>query len=144
MKILLIDDDAYWSRGFIQALEWEGWQVTHVTSAQAGLARATEERFDLILLDVMMPPDEAVPEAQEDGHSTGLWLLKRLHARLGPEQVISLLTARVDLHPKEWEGMAKEYIMKTTPTREIVREISELKSRGGRFPSRTREEKRKI
>jgi len=54
-KILMVEDDADTAESLRVVLEGEGYQVSHASSAPAGLAAARAGRPDLILLDVMMP-----------------------------------------------------------------------------------------
>jgi DNA-binding response OmpR family regulator len=54
-KILIVDDDVDTLRLVGLMLQRQGYQIVAATNGQQGLARAVEERPDLILLDVMMP-----------------------------------------------------------------------------------------
>lgn len=53
--ILLIDDDAELAELLTQYLESENFKVTTCLDGARGLAKAFDDSFDLILLDVMMP-----------------------------------------------------------------------------------------
>lgn len=55
-RLLIIDDDAD-IRSLLSVIlrTTEGWAVTSAASGAAGIALATEDRPDAILLDVMMP-----------------------------------------------------------------------------------------
>jgi two-component system response regulator CpxR len=53
--ILLIDDDAELAELLTQYLESENFKVTSCLDGARGLAKAFDDSFDLILLDVMMP-----------------------------------------------------------------------------------------
>lgn len=54
-SILIIEDDISILRGLKDNLEYEGYKVTTETNGKKGLALALEKRFDLILLDIMLP-----------------------------------------------------------------------------------------
>lgn len=54
-KILMIDDDQTLVSLMTEYLASENFDVTARYDGEAGLTRAKEEKFDLILLDVMMP-----------------------------------------------------------------------------------------
>jgi nucleoside phosphorylase/CheY-like chemotaxis protein len=60
MKALLIEDNEYKANEIRQHLEKEFSNITmqleHVTNAAAGLDKCETERFDLILLDLLIPP----------------------------------------------------------------------------------------
>ncbi|TYK64527.1 response regulator transcription factor [Colwellia echini] len=53
--ILLIDDDAELAELLSEYLESENFIVTSCLDGASGLAKASDDSFDLILLDVMMP-----------------------------------------------------------------------------------------
>ncbi len=53
--ILLIDDDAVLAELLTEYLACENFQVTSCLDGASGLAKAFDDNFDLILLDVMMP-----------------------------------------------------------------------------------------
>lgn len=54
-RILLIDDDAELAELLSEYLETENFKVTSCLDGASGLAKAFDDSFDLILLDVMMP-----------------------------------------------------------------------------------------
>lgn len=54
-RILLIEDEAGLIITLTDRLKSEGYQVETADDGEAGLARATSESFNLILLDVMLP-----------------------------------------------------------------------------------------
>ncbi len=54
-KILIVDDDVDTLRLVGLMLQRQGYQITAATNGEQGLAKAFEERPDVILLDVMMP-----------------------------------------------------------------------------------------
>jgi DNA-binding response OmpR family regulator len=55
VKLLLIEDDEKISRAVRRGLEAEGFTVEVAASGDEGLWRATEGRYDLILLDILLP-----------------------------------------------------------------------------------------
>ncbi|MEK6243405.1 MAG: response regulator [Pseudomonadota bacterium] len=54
-QALLVDDDDMTRRGMRLALEQDGWQVSEAENGRVALARLTETRPDIIVLDLMMP-----------------------------------------------------------------------------------------
>src|SRR5918995_5422055 len=80
-RVLLVEDDRDLAVGLTDALELEGYEVSHVTEGRAGLAEAMRGRHDLVLLDVMLP------------ELSGFDLLRELRAR-GSEVPVVMLTAR--------------------------------------------------
>jgi DNA-binding response OmpR family regulator len=87
MQILVIEDEprilAFLSRG----LEAEGFGVDGAGDGQAGLARALAGRYDLVLLDLLLPGLD------------GLAVLRELQRRL-PELPVVIVSARGDLETK--------------------------------------------
>jgi two-component system alkaline phosphatase synthesis response regulator PhoP len=54
-RILLCEDEAGLRLAVGDRLRAEGYEVENAADGKEGLRRATEERFDLLILDVMMP-----------------------------------------------------------------------------------------
>ena len=54
-KILLIEDDKFLRELIIQKLGREGYEVAEAPEGEAGLAKAKEEKPDLVLLDLILP-----------------------------------------------------------------------------------------
>ena len=54
-KILLVDDEIELLTAVQARLEANGFQVDTATDGEAGLKKAMENKYDLIILDVMMP-----------------------------------------------------------------------------------------
>jgi two-component system response regulator RegX3 len=54
-RILVVEDDAALLSGLMDVLVFNGYDVKGVEDGGAGLRAGTDEQFDLILLDVMLP-----------------------------------------------------------------------------------------
>ena len=54
-QILLVEDDERVCRFVLRGLEAEGYSVSVAFDGHEGLARGTLEKFDVIILDVMLP-----------------------------------------------------------------------------------------
>jgi len=54
-RILIIDDEAGFSRAIKYALEKEGYEVLTASNGLQGLMTAQKEKIDLLILDVMLP-----------------------------------------------------------------------------------------
>jgi len=80
-RILIVEDDPAIGCALEDDLRLEGYSVELVTDGEAAIVRAREERFDLILLDVMLP--------KKDGFD-----VCRDLRRSGVDASIVLLTAR--------------------------------------------------
>ena len=55
MRILVVEDDAHIRTGLIDVLESEGYQAVAAADGKQALALAAQQKFDLVLLDIMMP-----------------------------------------------------------------------------------------
>jgi two-component system OmpR family response regulator len=55
MSILLVEDDAEAARHVLQGLHESGYAAEHCSDGREGLFRATEGRFDLLIVDRMLP-----------------------------------------------------------------------------------------
>jgi DNA-binding response OmpR family regulator len=54
-RVLLVEDDRFLRRACEASLQQRGFDVRTATDGEAGLALATSQRFDIILLDLLMP-----------------------------------------------------------------------------------------
>ena len=57
-RVLLVDDDDMMRKGMRLALEKDNWEVIEAENGRVALARLTETRPDVIMLDLMMPEME--------------------------------------------------------------------------------------
>ena len=54
-KILIIDNEKDIRSSVKSALDIEGYQVVEAANGKTGLSKLKKEKFDLIILDIMMP-----------------------------------------------------------------------------------------
>lgn len=54
-KILIVDDDQELLTGLKKSLSLRGYSVTACDKAQEGIAKAREEKYDLLLVDIRLP-----------------------------------------------------------------------------------------
>jgi CheY-like chemotaxis protein len=100
-KVLLVDDDRDLVAALRVAFEQRGYAVVSAYDAEQGLARAEQERPDLIVLDIMMP------NATEGFHF--VWKLRQreeAHLRDIPIVVLSAIHERTQLrfYPESTDG----------------------------------------
>jgi len=77
-KALIIDDDAALAATLQAALESEGFKVRHEADGEAALARITGEKFDLVVLDLVLPGLgglEVCRKMRESGNQTPVVLI---------------------------------------------------------------------
>ncbi len=106
-RILLVDDEESIQTLLSYPLRKEGYEVVSARDGREGLDRFAEGRFDLVVLDVMMP------------HLDGIEVCRRLRAR--SQVPIIMLTARDDEVDKVLglEIGADDYITKPFSVREF-------------------------
>ena len=119
MGLLLVEDDARVADFLTRGLEAEGYAVAHAGDGPQGLARATNEPFDVLILDVMLP-----------GFS-GRELCQKLRAQ-GITTPVLMLTA-LDATEDKVEGLrggADDYLTKPFDFDELLARIEALIRRG--------------
>ena len=112
--ILLVDDEDAVQKLLAYPLERDGFNVVQARDGEEALARFSEERFDLVVLDVMLPKLD------------GLEVCKRLRATSSVP--IIMLTARDDELDKVLglELGADDYITKPFSIREFRSRVRAL------------------
>jgi signal transduction histidine kinase len=108
-NILVIDDEIGMREGCRRALTPHGFQVTTAEHGAEGLRKLGEQRFDLILLDAMMPG------------MSGLELLERIQD-LDPDTVCVMITgyATVDLAAQAMKKGAQDFLPKPFTSDELL------------------------
>jgi len=112
MKILVIEDEARILSFLARGLEAEGYRVEGASDGRDGLARAVQDEWDLVLLDLMLPG------------LNGLDVLAALH-RSRPELPVLILSARADLPTKlrGFELGASDYVSKPVALDELLARV---------------------
>lgn len=103
MKILVVEDDYDVRASLIQTLEDEGFRIDSVDNGPEGLYRATEWKYDLILLDVMLPGMdgwEILENLRREKNITPVLMLTALDAL--DDRVKGLNTGADDYLPKPY------------------------------------------
>ena len=67
-KVLIAEDDSSVRKAVQRVLELENYQVTAVNDGQAALEALSKSRFDLAVLDVMMPFADGLTVCKEARH----------------------------------------------------------------------------
>lgn len=119
-KILIIDDDVDTLRLVGLMLQRQGYEISAASNGSQGLAKALEERPDLILLDVMMP--------DMDGYEVARRLRKNPVTLTVP---ILMFTAKTQLDDKVtgFEMGADDYLTKPTHPTELQAHVKALLAR---------------
>ena len=128
-NILVVEDDKNIRTGLLDALESEGYSPVGASNGKQGLALFAQQKFDLVLLDVMMP--------EISGYDVCRELRKR-----GAMIPILFLTAKGEEIDKVvgLELGADDYITKPFGVRELLARVAAAlrRSRNGSKPAETK------
>ena len=121
MKILLIEDDADIASNIGQYFEERGHRLDFAYSGKQGLELALGERFDLMILDLMLPGKD------------GVTLCREFRQQSAHDTPVLMLTARDTLDDKigGFEAGADDYLVKPFSLRELEVRVHALTRRAG-------------
>ena len=123
-RLLLVEDELGLVMTLTDRLESEGFTVESARDAKSGLQRATEERFDMILLDVMLPG------------GSGLDICRSIRQK-GIQTPVLMLTARGQVVDRV-VGLklgADDYLVKPFEMAELLARIEAVSRRTRPTPS---------
>lgn len=128
IHVLLVEDDAKLARLTVDYLQSKGVAVTHHGDGQRGLEEALRGRFDVVLLDLMLPGQD------------GLSICRALRER--SDVPVIVLTARDEEADRVLglETGADDYLVKPYSPRELLARITAQvrRARGQLGPSKKR------
>ncbi|MBU2025488.1 MAG: response regulator [Patescibacteria group bacterium] len=116
-KIIIVEDDPFIADIYLVELENNGYDVEITKDGQEALEKIKNQKFDLMLLDILMP--------QKDGFA----VLNEIKANPNLDLEVIVLTnlAGDDYIKKAMDLGAKDYIVKTQFTpKEVLRKIKEI------------------
>lgn len=114
-KILIIEDDPATLTGIEETLKEEHFDVSTVMSGQMGYDKASEGKYDLIILDIMLPEKNGIDickDLRKDGVNTPILMLTGKKEEI--DKVIGL------------EIGADDYVTKPFSIRELVARVKAL------------------
>ena len=120
-RILVVEDDAALLHGLLDVLVFNGYDVKGVEDGGAGLRAGTDEQFDLILLDVMLPTID------------GFSICEKIRSEK-PTQGIIIITAKgaEDDIVTGFKAGADDYITKPFSLREVMVRVEAVLRRTGK------------
>jgi DNA-binding response OmpR family regulator len=120
-RILIVEDEPAIALGLEDDLKLEGYEVEVISDGRVASERAREQRFDLILLDIMLPGKDGIDVCRD----------LRRHGLATP---ILMLTAKTQESEKvmAFETGADDYVTKPFGTRELRARIKAMLRRGMR------------
>jgi DNA-binding response OmpR family regulator len=115
MPILVVEDEPRILAFLRRGLEAQGFVVDAACDGAAGLSRARSHRYDLVILDLLLPG--------LDG-----WTVLREIARADPRLPVVILSARSDLQSKlrGFELGARDYVPKPFALDELIARVRAL------------------
>jgi DNA-binding response OmpR family regulator len=123
LRVLVVEDEPSIRVGLCDVLRFRGYAVESAEDGAAALACALDRRFDLIVLDLMLPKLD------------GFQVCARLREH-GRELPILMLTAKgaEDDVLRGFEVGADDYVTKPFSVRELLARVQVLVKRSGRAP----------
>jgi DNA-binding response OmpR family regulator len=120
-RVLVVEDEASIRTGLCDVLAFRGFEVAAVADGKSALALATQQVFEVVLLDVMLP--------ELDGFS-----VCRMLREQGNQVPIVILTAKgsEDDILRGFELGADDYVTKPFSVRELLARVQALRKRSGR------------
>jgi DNA-binding response OmpR family regulator len=120
-SILVVEDDPAILQGLLDIFVFNGYQAAGVEDGGEGLRRALDERFDLILLDLMLPTLD------------GLNLCEAVR-KTRPSQPIIMLTAKGSESDivAGFKAGADDYVCKPFSIRELMVRVEAVLRRAGK------------
>lgn len=95
-RILVVEDEAHLAKGLLFNLQAEGFEVAVAPDAEQALALLGRERFDALVLDVMLPGKSGFELATELRQAGNYIPLLMLTARGRPDDVLQGFSAGAD------------------------------------------------
>lgn len=114
-RILIIEDDFFIRELYLRQLQKEGFEVEGAEDGPSGLAKANQEGWDLILLDIMLPK------------LNGMDLLRTLKSKPETKDIPVILLTNVGQDTVIKQGFdlgAEGYLIKSAYTpQQVVQEV---------------------
>jgi DNA-binding response OmpR family regulator len=120
MRVLLIDDDRKLCRLIKDYLEQMGYEIQMRHSGPEGLAVAQAEKFNAIILDVMLPGMDGFEVLKKLRHTSDVPVLMLTGRGEEPDRIVGL------------EIGADDYLPKTFSTRELLARLRAVIRRAGK------------
>ncbi len=116
-RILVVDDEPEIHTVLGKLLSKEGYEVESAYNADEAFKAVSEERPDLIILDIMMPK------------VSGIEVCNRLKADPATKNILILIVSARDAQEDRIEGLSKgadDYVSKPFHLRSLVRKIEHM------------------
>ena len=121
-RVLIVEDDQAILNGLLDVLVFNGYDAVGIEDGSVGMEKALEEKFDLIVLDIMLP------------HVDGFTICSRVR-KAKPSQGIIIMTAKgsEDDIVEGFKSGADDYICKPFSLRELMVRVEAVLRRSGKL-----------
>lgn len=128
MRILLVEDEDHIAKGLLFNFKAHGYETDHAVAGEAGLERFAKNRYDLLVLDVILPGIDGFEVARRVRRADGRIPILMLTAMSADEDRIAGLECGVD-----------DYLTKPFVLKELMLRIAALlrRAQGHRGPTET-------
>ena len=117
-KILLVEDDQFIYMLLKNRLKEEGFEVEHVIDGNEALKLLKESKFDLILMDIILP--------EKSGFEAMEAIVSDPQFGKTPIIIISNLGQEEDIAKGKELGAVEYFVKAQTPIDELVRKVSDF------------------
>lgn len=130
-KVLFLEDEQHLVQSLPRLLKSKGLNMIGTTSITEALELFAKEKFDAVLLDIMMPPAEDMDaEALDYGRETGVEVVRRMQVINPTVPIVSLTVVRDRrIQARMREAGIVEVINKPAETEQIVETLFRAISR---------------
>ena len=122
-RILIVEDDMAIQKGLCDVLVFNGYAAEGIDDGAKGCEAAVSGRYDLVLLDVMLPGMDGFSICREIRKKLPALPVIMLTARGGEDDVVTGFTAGAD-----------DYVSKPFSLRELMVRVEAVLRRSGRSP----------
>lgn len=122
LRLLIVEDEEAILKGLIDLFIYHGYEVASATDGLNGLEMALSQRFDLVILDIMLPEMDGYTVCNKIREATRELPIMMLTARTTEEDIINGLTLGAD-----------DYMAKPFSIRELVLRVQAILRRSQRL-----------
>jgi DNA-binding response OmpR family regulator len=122
MKLLIVEDEASILTGLVDVFTYHGYEVDSAAEGKSGLAKALQSRYDLIILDVMLPGVDGFTICAEIRKVSREQPIIILTAKSAEEDIINGLSLGAD-----------DYVEKPFSVRELVLRVEAILRRSAKW-----------
>ena len=122
-KVLLVEDDPLIAKSLKISLNYQGFELIHVTTIAAARQLIQKEKLDLFILDVNLPDGFGTDLCEEIRRTNEFIPIVMLTAKTDEESVVKAITFGAD-----------DYVRKPFGVKELVVRMNRLLDRKTKFP----------